>query len=186
MLQRGGAETRRMPEIFGFKRSRVVAGNSEGTVKDQERTVRKIGDRVRSQRRMPRYFRAWFLVAACGMVLGCRDVATIWSAEARSPDGNWTARARTDQYGGPGTAFVGTSVYLYWINGSKPPVLILGLSNESAYPNGITSVKMNWLTPSKLELAYQGHASIDFEAIKCAGIDISVRDLSSAAPRIPQ
>ena len=115
------------------------------------------------------------------MASGCQDSATIWSAEVRSPDGNWLAKAHTEQYGGPGTASVQTSVYLRRINGSQPPVEILELSNDSAYPSGITSVDMNWVTPSRLDLAYKGHAILDFQVVKCAGIDISLRDLSKQA-----
>jgi hypothetical protein len=121
------------------------------------------------------------IMGVCISAFGCRDVATIWSAEARSPDGHWLASARTKQYGGPGAAGVQTSVYLKRTNDSRPPIEILGLSNESAYPPGITGVVMNWLTPSHLEVTYKGHASLYFQVVKCAGIDISVRDLSSKA-----
>ena len=92
----------------------------------------------------------------CVLASGCQDSATIWSAEVRSPDGNWLAKAHTEQYGGPGTASVQTSVYLRRINGSQPPVEILELSNDSAYPSGITSVDMNWVTPSRLDFATKG------------------------------
>jgi len=44
---------------------------------------------------------------------------------------------------------------------------------------GEITLKMNWLISSHLELAYTKHPSLDFQAVKCAGIDISVRDLSS-------
>ena len=107
---------------------------------------------------------------------GCRDSAIIWSAESRSPDGRWLASASTEQFGGPGTAYVGTTVYLK--QDSHPRVEILELSNEPAYPTGVTSVGMNWLTPAHLELTYQGHASLNLQVVKCAGIDISVRDVS--------
>jgi hypothetical protein len=117
------------------------------------------------------------MIGACVLASGCRASAIIWSAESRSPDGRWLVSASTEQFGGPGTAYVGTTVYLK--QDSHPRVEILGLSNESAYPAGVTSVGMTWLTPSHLELTYQGHASLDFQVVKCAGIDISVRDLSS-------
>jgi hypothetical protein len=39
-------------------------------------------------------------------------------------------------------------------------------------------IKMNWLGPSHLEVTYTHPAQIDFQAIKCAGIEISLRDLS--------
>lgn len=121
----------------------------------------------------------FILVGMCVLsVSGCRDSAIIWSAKSPSPDGRWVATASTEQFGGPGTAYVGTNVYLKAVKGSQPPVEILGLSNESAYPSGVTSVGMNWTSASHLELTYKGHATVDFQVVKCAGIDISVRDLS--------
>jgi hypothetical protein len=87
------------------------------------------------------------------------------------------ASASTEQFGGPGTAAVETSVYLK--QNSQPPVEILELSNDSAYPSGITNVGMNWVNPTHFEVTYQGHATLNFQAVKCAGIDISVRDLSN-------
>jgi hypothetical protein len=59
--------------------------------------------------------------------VGCRqDVQTIWSAEARSPDGLWLATAHTVQHFGPGTAGIVTSVYLKRTNDSNSPTEILG------------------------------------------------------------
>jgi hypothetical protein len=37
-------------------------------------------------------------------------------------------------------------------------------------------VKMAWLSPTQLELTYEGQHTIDFQAVKCAGVDISVRN----------
>jgi len=44
---------------------------------------------------------------------------------------------------------------------------------------GPITLKMNWLTSPHLEVAYTEHATLDFQVVKSAGIDISVRDLSS-------
>jgi hypothetical protein len=126
------------------------------------------------------------ILAACTFAFGCKDGGTaIWSADTPSPDRNWVASASTKQWSGPGTAYVGTSVYLKRRDDSKPPVEILEFANDSAYPTGITNVEMTWLTPSHLEVAYRGHATLNFQAVKCAGIDISVRDLSTEAIDIP-
>ena len=116
------------------------------------------------------------IIGLCALVFGCRDSAIIWSAESRSPDGHLLASARTEQFGGPGTAYVATTVYLKQI--SQPPVEILEFANDSAFPSGITEVDMNWVNPTHLEVTYKGHATIDFQAVKCAGVDISLRDLS--------
>jgi hypothetical protein len=69
-------------------------------------------------------------------------------------------------------------VYLNWTAGSQPPVQILNLSYEHEVPRGITNVEMKWLTPTRLEVTYKGNPSIAFQAVKCGGVDISVRDLS--------
>ncbi len=39
-------------------------------------------------------------------------------------------------------------------------------------------VEMKWITPIHPDLAFIGHRTLDFQAVKCAGIDISVRDVS--------
>jgi hypothetical protein len=118
-------------------------------------------------------------IAACVLLSGCGP-KTIWSAEARSPDGHWVASARTDQYSGPGNAGLYTTVELRRTSGQKSPMEILLLDYQSAYPSE-ANVKMIWLTPSHLEMAYNTHADIDFQAVKCAGIDISVRELPSGS-----
>lgn len=104
----------------------------------------------------------------------------IWSGRSLSPDGHWLATARTDQYGGPGTAGVETTVYLKWLNGSQPAVQVLEFTNESAYPSGATSVAMKWTSQTHLEVTYKPHATLNFQAVKYGNIAISVRD--AAAP----
>jgi hypothetical protein len=117
------------------------------------------------------------IVGVCVLLSACRDnPTTTWSAEAPSPDGRWIASARTDQYSGPGNAGLYTTVELRRTNGPKNPMEILVLDQQET---GEITLKMNWLTSSHLELAYTKHPSLDFQAVKCAGIDISVRDLSS-------
>lgn|SRR5579859_130572 len=114
---------------------------------------------------------------------GCQDVGTTWEEEALSPDGLWLAAARSQQWGGPGTASDTTSVYLKWVKGTQPPVLVMAFSHQYATMN----LKMKWLTPTHLEVAYGpstkpgDRLSVDFQAIKCGGIDISAWDLSNEA-----
>jgi len=111
---------------------------------------------------------------------GCQDVATIWTAEARSPDGYWLASASTVQHGGPGTAGIITSVYLKRTNVSQSPMEVLGFScnGPASRPGGTINLTMKWVTPSHLEVAYDGHPDLYFQVVKIGGIDISVRDLS--------
>jgi hypothetical protein len=116
----------------------------------------------------------FFILAVCAFVSGCKDSAIIWSGESQSPDKHFETSARTEQYGGLGTAAVITTVYLS--QSGHSPIEILSLSNESAYPSGITAVNMTWITPSHLSITYKGHATIDFQAVKCAGVEISVEE----------
>lgn len=125
---------------------------------------------------------ALFLGMCFSLVLvGCgQDSASVWSGEAMSPSGRWVSTATTTQTGGPGTASVGTSVYLRWIASSGPPTLILGLENETAYPIGITAIKMTWLTENQLDLAYW-EGKVGFQAVKAGGdVDIIVHRLNKA------
>jgi hypothetical protein len=112
---------------------------------------------------------------------GCRDEgATVWSSEVPSPDGLWLAKAATKQWGGPGTAYVATAVELKWVRGSQPPVQVLSFADQTAYPIGVTAVEMQWVTPKHLNVVYGRHATIGFQAVKCADISISVQQQSIA------
>jgi hypothetical protein len=121
-------------------------------------------------------------ISVCGLLSGCKDVATIWSAESRSPDGQWIAIARTDQYGGPGNAGIYTFVTLKRTKGPKTPIDILTFSQETKS----IDLKMIWLTSSHLEVSYGQNATLDSQTIKYGGIDISVRDLSGETSNIPR
>jgi len=107
-------------------------------------------------------------------VSGCKDSAVIWSKDVESPDHRWVASAHTEQLGGPGTAAVITSVSLHAAKTSRRPLEILSLENASAYPGGITNIEMNWKTANQLELIYRGDATIDFQAVKVANVEVSV------------
>ena len=110
---------------------------------------------------------------------GCKASPT-WSTEARSPDGKMIATADTFANGGfvaPGPP--ATFVYLNWTTGSQPKTLILAFSGGASEPEG-AKVEMRWLTPRHLEVTYRAnHQSVDFQAVKFAGVDITLRDVSS-------
>jgi hypothetical protein len=114
----------------------------------------------------------------CISLSGCDGPNTSWSAESRSPNGKMIARAHTIQPGGMGIGNFGTFVDLNWTTGSQAPTVILAFSDGRDEPGDDTAVAMNWLSPTRLELTYKRHRTIDFEAIKCHGIDISVRDVT--------
>jgi hypothetical protein len=129
---------------------------------------------------------SYFLIRMASMSVGIgmcfvsscsNDPVPIASAESKSPNGNWAATASTIQNAGFGTGDVETGVYLKWVSSPHPPTLILGFSNESAYPPGITSVHMNWLTNSHLDVTYKIGATLNFQAIKAGGVEITAHQL---------
>lgn len=129
---------------------------------------------MRAQRLIP-----LITIAVCVLLYGCGPTKT-WSAEARSPDGYWLAVARSEQWSGPGNAYDATTVYLKSLMVPQPPTLVLGFSHEYATMN----LKMEWATPTHLHVTYGesakpgDHVSLDFQVVRCAGIDISAQHLS--------
>jgi hypothetical protein len=120
-------------------------------------------------------------IAFCVLLCACGGPTTTWSAEARSPDGYWLAAARSEQWSGPGNAYVATTVELKWLRGSQDPTEILSFTHQFATMN----VKMDWITPKHLHVTYGeserrgDHVSLDFQVVKISGIDISVEYLPS-------
>jgi hypothetical protein len=139
---------------------------------------------------------ALIVIGVCVLGSSCQrvGVVTIWTAEARSPDGLWLASARTEQHGGPGSAGILTSVYLKRTNVSQPPMEVLGFScsgpaprpyrMDNANAGGTINLTMKWVTSSHLDVTYDGHPDLYFQVAKIAGIEISARDLSSATSSV--
>lgn len=116
------------------------------------------------------------VVFVCAILPGCGSAdAIIWSAKATSPDGQLAATASTTQVAGPGNNRVGTSVYVEQTKVARP-VLVLGFTNESAYPSGVTAVTLHWLSNSRLDVTYKAGATIEFQAIKALGITITAHN----------
>ena len=124
-------------------------------------------------------------IAVCVLLCGCNPTKT-WSAEARSPDGYWLAIARSEQWSGPGNAYGATTVFLKSVKGSQPATQVLGFSHEYATMN----LKMEWATPTHLHVTYGesarpgDHVNLDFQVVKCAGIDISLQYLSETTSNV--
>ena len=112
--------------------------------------------------------------ALCSELSGCKSSETIWSIQVTSPDNKITVNARTDQYSGFGTAGVYTSAYLEKAGNS---IQVLLLSNETAYPKGITNLDIEWITPSHLNIKYRGYATVEYKAPNCFGVDITIQNL---------
>lgn len=120
------------------------------------------------------------IIGVFALISGCRNSDVIWSGESRSPDGYWLATAREERGGGFGNAYDSASVYLKQIKSTRPPVEIFEFSVGSlASQSGKLNLTMKWESPSHLDVTYNGHAAtLDFQVVKSAGIDISVQDLS--------
>jgi hypothetical protein len=121
------------------------------------------------------------------LLSGCGGSQTIWSAESKSPDGMViaTARAVSRNKGLSIISGVETNVYMNWATDKRPPTLILSLADGSDAPRDI-NVEMKWLNPMHLELKYTGNRVVGFQAVKWAGVDISVRESSSEVPKTSQ
>jgi hypothetical protein len=109
--------------------------------------------------------------SSCG-----RGGETIWSFEARSPDGAWIATARANQYSGPGNAAILTGVYLQRATRSTGAEPVLTFFNDLPPTKGGIEVRLNWLSPSRLQITLSRKAAVEFQAVRYAGIDISVKD----------
>ena len=127
------------------------------------------------------------IIGACLLWVGCNDGRTTWYEEVRSPDGQWLAMARSQQWGGFGTAYDATTVYLRRLKGSLPPTEVLAFSHEY----GTMNLKMEWVTPTHLEVRYGpseragDRVGISFQAVKLSNVEISLRDLSNQTTKPP-
>ena len=119
------------------------------------------------------------ILGLCIVEFGCSGSDTIWSTEARSPDGRWLAKAQTVQTGGFGTGLTTTDVDLKWIKGSDSPETVLVFVHDSRSVPDTIHLSMSWVAPSHLEVTYDGHPRIDFQVVKLGDVEISLRDLST-------
>jgi hypothetical protein len=123
----------------------------------------------------------FFCVLPCISVgFGCRkSVETIWAAaEAKSPDGQWLAKAQTVQRSGFGTDGAVTAVYLQHFSDARSPVQVLSFPQNQNAQTSVIDFKRKWVDGTHLEVSYKEHPNLDFQVVRYAGIDISVRDLS--------
>jgi hypothetical protein len=114
------------------------------------------------------------------MISGCSsDQVTVWSTQAPSPDGQWIAIGRTDQYSGPGNAAIITGVYLRPASSSHPADPILHFEDNFPPGKGGIELALAWLSPTHLQVTFSRRPNLSFQVVKFAGIEISVRDLPS-------
>ncbi|MHB1938092.1 MAG: hypothetical protein ACYCOR_16100 [Acidobacteriaceae bacterium] len=125
--------------------------------------------------------------AAFALLSGCRYDPTVWRTELLSPDRAWLAVARTDQYGGFGSAYVETVVSLKklnrTVNRGKPFDVLeypdggpirnsYVLSDENA--GGGVNLKMKWVSVAHLEIDYSGNIDPDLQVVRFGGVDITL------------
>jgi hypothetical protein len=100
----------------------------------------------------------------------------VWSAEARSPDGQWVATARSDQFSGPGNAAIVSGVYLRHADGSGSEQPVLHFLDELPPEKGGIKMRVIWVAPTHLEVTFDRTPKLNLLVAKFSGIDISVRD----------
>jgi hypothetical protein len=129
------------------------------------------------------------LISVSLLDFGCQEEGgTTWSTEVRSPDGLWLASARSRQWGGPGTAYDDTEVYLKQIDLSQPAKQVLQFSHNFATMN----LKLVWVSPKHLDVMYGpserpgDHVKLDFRIAQYNGIEVSVQDVSTHAGRVAE
>src|ERR1700679_2799028 len=122
------------------------------------------------------------VVLAC--ILGCRYDPTVWKKDFRSPDGAWVATARTEQWGGFGSAWVETTVSIRKVNGTVnhgKPFDVFSYPGGGEIPktyvrsddNSDPNLQMVWLTPTHLQITHKSPVDPDLEVIRFSNIDIS-------------
>ena len=121
------------------------------------------------------------LTIGVNLVACSSDQVSVWSTQVSSPDRQWNAVGRTNQYTGPGNAAVITAVYLRRAGGSTPEQLVLDFFDDFPPGKGGIEVALRWLSPTHLDISLSRSASLKFELVKFADVDISVR-VSAGAP----
>jgi len=119
----------------------------------------------------------------CLLMTGCNNTERAWSAQAKSPDGRYIVIAETLRPGGWGTgAPAQTTVDLNYTSGHQSSAEILTFVGGPEEPDGM-NVGINWLSPTHLELTYKGHPTVEFQAVKCRGVDIVTRGVNGTAAK---
>lgn len=107
-----------------------------------------------------------------------------WSARAVSPDGRYVATAETVRPGGWGTGSAPvTTVQLNWTVGSQAPSLVFAVAAVAADADkpGLLNIGLRWAAPDRLEIRYSKQETVQFQAVKCDGVDIDALAVSQPA-----
>ena len=101
-----------------------------------------------------------------------------------SPDGTWVATARTDQWGGFGSAWVETTVSIRKLDGTVnhgKPFDVLSYPGGGNIPKTYTLAQENadhdlqvrWASSKHLEIAHASPVEPDLEVIRFSDIDVT-------------
>ena len=124
-------------------------------------------------------------------LVGCRYDPTVSKQDFRSPDGAWVAQARTDQWGGFGSAYVATTVSLVRVDrtyNKGEPFDIFSYPGGGMIPktyvlsndNADRDLHLKWLNPTHLEVTRLSLLEEPtLEVIRFGNVDVTFR-LSSA------
>lgn len=107
-------------------------------------------------------------------LVGCGDDKKVTAlTTSRSPDGNWAVFANMVQYGGPGTAGLQIEVSLGPARQPDERAMILLLDPDQRVSAAGDTILVNWRSSRSLSIKYPKGSSIDFQAIKAYGLNIS-------------
>jgi hypothetical protein len=118
------------------------------------------------------------------MLMGCEKDPTVWKKDIPSPNGAWVATARTEQWGGFGSARVQTTVSIRKLDGTvnhgKPFDVLSypgGGNIANTYvlsnANADTNLRVAWLTPTRHHITHLNPIKPDLEVIRLSDVDIS-------------
>lgn len=110
------------------------------------------------------------------VVSSCSSPVTIWSAEARSIDGTWTAVARSLQITGPGNDAVETTVDIQQAGQSSTTVLRFSDAGSSM------ALQMRWIGSSHLDVTYTDPPKVlYYQVVRTSGVVITVHNIRGEA-----
>ena len=142
-------------------------------------------------------FAAFMAFTVVSSLAGCRYDPTVWKEDFRAPDGAWIARARTDQWGGFGTAYVATTVSLVRVDptyNKGQAFDILSYPGGGAIPktyvlsddNADRDLHLKWMSPTHLEITRLSlEEEPTLEVIRFGNVDITFRLSTQSQPSAP-
>jgi hypothetical protein len=107
----------------------------------------------------------WLALVDCGS-----EPVTISRIAVPSPDSEWIAVARTDQWAGPGNAALHVIVTLRHRGSQPDSVDVLDQDEEHAPP---IDIYLEWRAPRALVISYTQSANIELQTVRVANVDIA-------------